>query len=470
MKEARQSLYDANKQLDDDLLNRLREAMDNEVKALERSISEQKKVLDFEISQYAARNTLLQKHYDILNSIADEQHNITKELDASLTMYEYLDEETRKLIFNQEDYNKLKSKLVGLEGEAEDLQRRYLNAIKGADAENISKITADYERQYELLMKSYEISKAELEVAKKRQQLDNVLNERNVRMLINGKWEWVANTQDVINAQNELADAEYNKINAENQLEQTKNLQSLQAHQDTLEMQKNYLDAELTDMTERWNKIMERMEGNTESVSEVLDLIAINGGEGLHKIANRVGNALVDLYGDITELLGQRETLSNAFESDIDYSVLMSELPKGSFLWEYLNNKRNNKIDTLGLSYNKYASGTISAKKGLGIFDDEGLGSEMVMTSQGILTKFNGGEKVFSKAQTDKLWELSKFNIGDLTKNLIPNIVPKQATVSNNHSVSYGDIIVNNPVDYNDFMDKLNTSIKMRAPITKNSY
>ena len=101
------------------------------------------------------------------------------------------------------------------------LQREYQRALSGATLDTIEEITSNYEMQYETLMKSYEIAKAELEVAKKRQQLDNVLAERNVRMLINGQWQWVANTQDVIDAQNEYADAKYEAERARIQKTQT---------------------------------------------------------------------------------------------------------------------------------------------------------------------------------------------------------------------------------------------------------
>ena len=88
--------------------------------------------------------------------------------------------------------------------------------------------------QYETLMKSYEIAKADLEIAKKKQKLNNVLNERNVRMFINGSWQWVANTEDVANAKAELADAEYAKRVEESGLAQQNSINELTRQQDAL--------------------------------------------------------------------------------------------------------------------------------------------------------------------------------------------------------------------------------------------
>ena len=465
LNENRVKYQEAIKEQESDLKQRLQNAVDREIESIEEVTEKRIEAKDLELSKLSAEQTLLQKHYNILNSITEEQHNIQKELDASLVMYEYLDEETRKLLFNQDDYNKLNEKLLELQGEAANLQSWYTSEILGAEAENIDEITSKYEQKYEILMKSYEIAKAELDVAKKRQQLDNVLNEKNVRMLINGKWEWVANTQDVINAQNELADAEYAKEQAENNLVQQEALNSLTTEQDVLETEKNYLASNLEDIRERWDKIMERMEDNTESVSEVLDLIALSGGEGLQKITNRVGEALVDFYGDITEMLGHRETLDVDFDSNIDYSEAMKLFPKGSFLWNYFNNKRNNKIDTMGLHWEKYANGAKHAKRGLA-WINENSKYETIITNDGALiplANFAGGEKVFSKEMTDRLWSLAQAPLNETSLNL-PNIKSDSNTTTNANY--YGDFIIQNPANFDDFMSKLNIAVKMRSPIT----
>lgn len=212
-------------------LERIQEA---EQSLFEARKEEFNKATDLASSYLDSRKTLLQSYYDVTNSVAEAQHEIDKELAASLTMSEYLDRRTHNLLFNQEDYNVLSEELYDIQYKADKLQREYQRALSGATLDTIEEITSNYEMQYETLMKSYEIAKAELEVAKKRQQLDNVLNERNVRMFINGQWQWVANTQDVINAQNEYADAKYEAERARIEKTQTDSLNNLTAQQDHL--------------------------------------------------------------------------------------------------------------------------------------------------------------------------------------------------------------------------------------------
>lgn len=181
-----------------------------------------------------SQKTLLQAHYDVENSIAEARHEINKELETSMTMYEYLDEETRKLLFNQEDYNELWHQLNEIEDKSLRLKQDYEDELNHATLDTIESITSHYQMQYETLMKSYEIAKADLEVAKKKAKLNNVLNERNVRMFINGQWQWVANTEDVANAKSELADAEYARRVAESGLTQQESINNLTKQQDEL--------------------------------------------------------------------------------------------------------------------------------------------------------------------------------------------------------------------------------------------
>lgn len=192
------------------------------------------KANNFANTYLESKKTLLRAHYDVENSIAEARHEINKELETSMTMYGYLEEETRQLLFNQEDYNKLNNELNRIENETLRLQSEYDEKLRNSTAETAEKITSEYQMQYETLMKSYEIAKADLEIAKKKQKLNNALNERNVRMFINGSWQWVANTEDVVNAKAELADAVYAKQVEQAALTQQNSINNLTRQQDDL--------------------------------------------------------------------------------------------------------------------------------------------------------------------------------------------------------------------------------------------
>ena len=270
-------------------------------------LGDYEKVFQFKIQQYESQSTLLQSHFGVINAVNDAQHEINKELSASKSMFEYLDEDTRKLLFNQDDHDILTGKLSQIRSAASELQEQYNKDIANASEETIGQITEQYQRQYEILMKKYEIAKAELDVAKKRQKLDNVLAERNVRMFINGQWQWVANTQDVIAAQNELADAEYEKAKKESSLDQTNAINNFAD-------QINYAEIGINFARTLFSQMQEKLDGDPSEVSEVIKEISDVTSPELKRIIETTGEDAWEFSGDLSECTS---TISTIITSDL---------------------------------------------------------------------------------------------------------------------------------------------------------
>ena len=101
-----------------------------EIKEAEESLFEARKeqlerLSEFGSSYLDSQKTLLQAYFDTTNAVEEGFYEINKELETSKTMYEWLDEETRKLLFNQEDYNALYEELYGIQYKAIVLQEQY---------------------------------------------------------------------------------------------------------------------------------------------------------------------------------------------------------------------------------------------------------------------------------------------------------------------------------------------------------
>ena len=260
-------------------------AKDNIIEEVSKLVEDYEEMKSLESSQLESQKTLLQSYYDVTNEIAKAQHEINKELKASMTMHEYLNEETRELLFNKEDYNALSEELLDIQATADELRKQYQKDILNADAETIAEMTSQYQMQYETLMKQYEISKAELDVAKKRQKLDNVLAERNTRMFINGQWQWVAKTQDIINAQNELADAEIERKKQEASLEQTVAINEFT-------QQINALETDLNQTRKWWSDTQEMLNGESNDVAEALKQISEVSSPELKRVIEATGGTV----------------------------------------------------------------------------------------------------------------------------------------------------------------------------------
>ena len=281
-------------------------AKDNIIEEVSKMIEDYEEMKNLESSQLESQKTLLQSYYNVTNAVSEAQHEINKELQTSMTMHEYLNEETRELLFNQEDYNALNEKLMDIQNEADELQKQYQEDILNANAETIAEITSQYQMQYETMMKQYEIAKAELEVAKKRQKLDNVLAERNTRMFINGQWRWVAKTQDVINAQNELADAEIERKKQEASLEQTEAINDFTT-------QINSLETDLSKVRKYWTDMQEMLNGESDEVAKALQEISRVSSPELKRVIDITGGSVTSFSTILSE---STTTLSDIIDGD----------------------------------------------------------------------------------------------------------------------------------------------------------
>lgn len=100
-------------------------------------------------------------------------------------------------------------------------------------------------------------------------------------------------------------------------------------------------------------------------------------------------------------------------------------------------------------SKNAYAGGTRNAKGGLRVVNEEGNELELVKLSSGNYEIGNAGDQILTKAQTDNIFDWSKFNPDDFIKVDVPNIssiVPtlpdiQPRNVSNNNPVQIGNLI-----------------------------
>jgi hypothetical protein len=394
------------------VLERFRQEYPNElekIKEIEENYfnarkEEFEKYTDFGTSYFGARKTLLQSYYDVTNAIAEAQHEINKELEASKTMYEYLDKDTRKLLFNQEDYNSLSKELIDIQSEADRLKRQYEYDLDNATLDTVEKITSNYEMQYETLMRSYEIAKADLDIAKKKAKLNNVLNERNVRMFIDGQWQWVANTEDVANAKAELADAEYARKTAEAGARQTDAINALT-------LQENQLAVVI-------NKFK----------SGVIDLDTAIGlaEEAIGKLSNvSSGNST-----------GAKSGTSSIVTGTSNVSVIKSQMAKNSAAWHGASDSEKRRLEAenqalgklidsdydpaSGSWTHKYANGTGYTQSGRALMGENG--DELFIDSNGHLIPINqptiadisSGGIVFNPDQMKNLralWDMSNFNL-----------------------------------------------------------
>lgn len=157
-----------------------------------------------------------------------------------------------------------------------------------------------------------------------------------------------------------------------------------------------------------------------------------------------IENSIVDRlkYNSIASSFGARAGYYEQITGDSDYYGTAEQNIR---LLNYLKN-------------NGYRKGTKSAKPGIHLTDEDGLGSEVIFSKKyGTLRKLDAGDMVFNKDQVEKLWNLSKGMPNMFVDNLGANL-PDISNISNNLAnkvdVSYGDVSLSFPNvhNYEDFM------------------
>ena len=256
------------------------------IKAIQQQIDDEndrwesrKKQLDHEKDYYEALLDLEERYLDTIGDVHKEIRSLDKELAAAKAY----PEGTNLSLFTDDEHDHLVAQLRDVEAEATDLYTKYQEKLASVSAENtyeLSHITDEFQRQYEILLKQYEISKADLAVARARRELENVLNERNVAMLVNGVWTWVADPESVKAAVEAVYDAEQDTEDKLTDLFNTQRTQLLEETISNIELQTNIEQAAHDKIIEGLEKMIEEIE-DMEFVFEDFIQQLLDGADGI---------------------------------------------------------------------------------------------------------------------------------------------------------------------------------------------
>ena len=247
---------------------------------------------------------------------------------------------------------------------------------------------------------------------------------------------------------------------AKNEELQQHELNTLDANADALQTEKNRLATAIDDMAKE-------MEGSGKGITGMLKTIAETDLPTFDAIIQAFGKSIKEVSGISDEDI----------EKYRNEGSIIQKMKANSSAWHTADETtrlslRDQNIayaDMLGLDFDEisgrwkrkdgtyaYASGTNNAKKGVGLFDEKGFGSELILTDNGILTQFNGGERVFSSEMADRLWEMAQQHYSFAPIIAQPDfsrIVPVEEKINNmmnNISNAFGDTYMIKDVQLNE--------------------
>lgn len=268
------------------------EAVQDQIDAENDRWEAREKQLNHERDYYKALLELEQKYLDTIGDIHTEIRDLDKEL-AAAKVYP---EGTNLDLFTDEEHDKLVAQLRDIEAEATELYTKYQEKLSSVSADStyeLSHITDEFQRQYEILLKQYEISKADLAVARARRELENVLNERNVAMLVNGVWTWVADPESVKAAVEAVYEAEQTSEDALTDLFNTQRTQLLEETISNIELQRATEEAMHDKIIDGLQDSLEQVQKMEFCFEEFIQTLL----EGTDGIASAFASAIAKLSG-----------------------------------------------------------------------------------------------------------------------------------------------------------------------------
>ena len=295
-------LADWEKQTTEDALSEVKDAINDLLDEAEDRLNDKLKSLEAKIDKNEAIKKLHEVFFGILNDVADGMHEIDKELEASLSSADYLDESLRQAMFNEDDYKKMSSELNRIADESRVLFKDYLNQLEMLTEDEIYKadyITSEFERQYKYKELEYAIAEKELALAKAQTKLQNTLMNRNVRMYKNGQWIWTADYSAVQEAKKEVRDAEYEYRDAEIKLKQQEVLDKYAGIISALNLQKDAAQNEFDRLKDYWERVQKQLTTEESAMQRLLNAINNTDIPQFRQIINSVGKGLIDLINGI---------------------------------------------------------------------------------------------------------------------------------------------------------------------------
>ncbi len=194
---------------------------DNAKSIADLKIEEHLNSLDFKAQIKDATINAKQSLYDFMDTLREEERSITAELKKNMQIDDWLSEDTRKLLFNEEDYAKQMDTINGLREEANDLYVEYQREISSLSEDELWKeqaITDEYNRQMEVLQDKLDIANKELKLAKDKAAFENALLERDTQIIMGNRVQNVADperlrqlAQTAAESELELEDAKIDK-------------------------------------------------------------------------------------------------------------------------------------------------------------------------------------------------------------------------------------------------------------------
>lgn len=306
-------------QIDDNIIDNY----NTENELINQKIALHKESYDWQISKMQALISLKEKQFETENKIFELRSDLDKELRSAKQTVQWLNKSERLRIFNEEDYTKLYAAIDEMEAKSSAYYNDYYSQMMNLTEDTLYKqeyITAEYQRRMDLVEAEYNLTQKRVDLEKQQMKLRNVLEEKNTRMYINGEWQYVANTEDVISSSEAVADAEtaYKQVQQEKlqkiqEAQMSKYVDGLKEIQAALENSTKYTNSTEQELATYISQLVNSLTGgdlDTSSVKMSIDTL----NSAIHDFTQRFDSEVnEDLLSSIQRI---KRSLSNEFDQE----------------------------------------------------------------------------------------------------------------------------------------------------------
>ena len=291
-----------------------------------------KTTLSYYKDQTQAVIDLKTSYHNLVKEVQSEQISIDKELQTAASAYPFLTAAEQAAVFDDADYRALSDELSNISNQANAMYLQYLDQIKSVgedDAYLLDSITDEFKRQYDLQMDSYNVAKARLGVIKAEKNLENVKGERSVAALIGGVWTWIADSENVKSALEELSQAEQDLASAQSDAQFNSDVANLESTVTAIDQQIDAIDNlvySMDDLATEVHSLVDTMQSNITAAMSASTLASFDALKNYTGTSTSLFNTstLQDLIAQ--NLLGSSSLYTTNISSGIDISTILKNL------------------------------------------------------------------------------------------------------------------------------------------------
>lgn len=327
-------VFDLRKELQEahyDHLSNLIDQLERHADLREKQAEDDKEHYDYLIDKEQALLDMKKAQFGLENKLTSARREAEKALATSKIGSEYLDEETRKLVYNEDDYKLEMDKIDEISDYVDGLTEDYIadiNALGEDEMYKAEEITAQYERRIALKEKELEIVQAEIDLQKKQDIFNNVLAEKNIRQIVDGKWVWTHDTDKLRQANEDLEDAKAQVEQLEREKEQLKYTNSLEARIGQWQLEQEAIDVAMKNLQEQIDDFSTKLELLKDPLQDF--------GAIVKELTAELGSVSISGYGNTDSSSGKSSSGSGRIGSanpNVNAGSVVQQMMNNSTMW-----------------------------------------------------------------------------------------------------------------------------------------